>query len=93
MNKRAYREEVKFRLSSGYLDIELDDKSVDTCIDMAFREVQRYITSTKVMTVPYQKCIDLKGKKVSSVTNVFRADSIGGANMNDASVTDPMAVS
>lgn len=45
---------------------------------MSLRELQRYISNTKIITIPYERCIDLtkyedKMGKVSSVSRIFRA--------------------
>ena len=48
MDKQAYINEVKLKLTGGVLDIEIDDATIGTLIDSAFREVQRYIDTTKI---------------------------------------------
>lgn len=96
MDRQAYRDEILFRLGGGLLDIELDEKAIDMCINVAFREVQRYICSSTLMTIPYKSCIDLStlpdGVKVDTVTNVFRAQSMGGVTSDGTAGTDPMLV-
>lgn len=78
MDLQGYRDEIKFKLSGGVLDLELDDSAIDRLINSSLREIQRYIDSIIIKTIPYSPCIDLSPYKVSAVTNVFRAESFTG---------------
>ena len=81
MDITAYREEIRLRLTGGLIDLELDDVTLDRIIQSCLREVQRYICSTKLITIPFSKCIDLsqikdeddKFIKISSVVRIYRA--------------------
>lgn len=94
MDIQAYREELKLRLTGYVIDLELNDAALDGCINSAFRQVQRYIDSTRVITIPYSKCIDMKPYEVSSVSRVFRTEGYlyGGDTSTNAGVSgyDPM---
>ena len=92
MDLEAYREELRLKLTGGILDLELDDAALDKVINSAFREVQRYIDTTRLATIPYSGCIDLNGKGVSSVSRVFRAQGFlgGGTQDNTTLMADPM---
>lgn len=75
------------------MDLELDDVTIDKVIDASLREIQRYIDSVYVITIPYSPCIDMKPYKVSAVTDVFRAETFGNANISSnqgISMVDPM---
>lgn len=95
MDKKAVRDEIKLNLTGGVLDLELTDEVLDRLIDSALREVQRYIDTTKLITIPYDSCIDMMEYKVSSVSRVFRpkgyviADS-DIENPDQAAYADPM---
>ena len=95
MDKKAVRDEIKLNLTGGVLDLELTDEVLDRLIDSALREVQRYIDTTKLITIPYNSCIDMTEYKVSSVSRVFRpkgyviADS-DIENPDQAAYADPM---
>ena len=95
MDKKAVRDEIKLNLTGGVLDLELTDEVLDRLIDSALREVQRYIDTTKLITIPYDSCIDMTEYKVSSVSRVFRpkgyviADS-DIENPDQAAYADPM---
>lgn len=90
MDMSAYREEIKLRLTGYVLDLELDDGTLDKIINSAFREVQRYIDTTRLATIPYKGCIDLSEVPVSSVSRVFRTvGNVGGAETG-SSMADPV---
>lgn len=87
------RDEIKLKLTGGVLELELDDSSLDKVINSAFREVQRYINSTKIVKMEYQPCLDLTSLKVSSVVNVRRTQGyLSGDPDTDGSQIDPMYV-
>lgn len=101
MNIEDYRDEIKLKLTGDLLETELEDETIDKIIKSALRELQRYITSTKLITVPYKSCIDLSDKndtngteiKVNSVVFVYRtSDLTGGTSSGSASTSDPMQV-
>ena len=77
MQMSDYLKEIRLELTGNILELELDDKTLEQIVNKALREVQRYIDSTKLMTIPYAKCIDLTDSKVSSVSRVYRVDGFG----------------
>jgi hypothetical protein len=92
MELQAYRDELTLRLTGLVLESELSDTALDGCINSAFRQIQRYIDSTKIVTIPYKPCIDLSDYKVSAVARIYRAE---GYMLNDngiegGSIGDPM---
>ena len=95
MNLQAYKDEILLKLTGGILECELDDPTLTKIIDAAFREVQRYIDSTVIKTIPFSKCIDLSDYNVSSVARVYRAYGFGTDNSDTNSTTpvDPMYAS
>lgn len=94
MDLETYREELKLKLTGGILDLELDDPTLDKVINSAFREVQRYIDTTRLATIPYSGCIDLSKVGVSSVSRVFRTQGFtGGEQDNTTLMADPMYAS
>ena len=93
MDLQGYVDNIKLQLTGGVLDLELTDETLAQLVNAALREVQRYIASTKIITIPYKACIDLSEYNVSSVSRVFRADGYVIANSdieNGAAYTDPM---
>lgn len=95
MDLSAYKDEIIFKLTGGVLDCELDDPSLDKVINAAFREVQRYIDTTVIKTIPYQNCIDLSDYNVSAVARVYRAHGFiaDDGGKNTLSPADPMYAS
>ena len=89
---RAYAiDEIKFKLTGGVLDLELDDSALNKVIDAAMREVQRYISTSKFIMLPFSRCIDLKDCGVSAVTAVYRTQGFG-AQGDTSTPNDPMLV-
>lgn len=59
MELKAYIDEIKIKLGGDVVGIELTDEAITKLINSALRECQRYIDTTKLITVPYERCIDL----------------------------------
>ena len=68
-----YVQEVKLLVSGGVLNLEIPDETIERIVLSAFRELQRYIDSTKFITIPYSPCIDMSDYDVNSVSRVYRA--------------------
>ena len=89
----AYRDEIRLKLTGGVLDLELDDKTIDQIINSALREIQRYITTTKLITIPFSRCIDLsKYDKINMVARVYRTRGYT-SNYDGTGYVDPMYAS
>lgn len=94
MDRQVALEEIRFRITGGVLKLEIDDAGLNKVIDMALRELQRYIDTSKFILLPYSKCIDLNNAGVSAVTNVYRTQGFGDSDdtKNGNYYTDPMYV-
>ena len=91
MNMNAYVDEIKLNVTGGLLDIEIGDDVIQRIVEASMRELQRYICSTKILTIPYSKCIDLSDYHVNSVARVYRAAAAGlSINNGEGSVVDPV---
>lgn len=96
MDIAGYRDEIKLKLTGNLLELELDNPTIDKIIQSALRELQRYICSTTLITIPYKPCIDLSNKddtngipiKVSSVSRIYRTDA--GNSATSQTFTDPL---
>lgn len=103
MNIDAYRDEIKLRLTGNILELELDDSTLDRIINSGLRELQRYVCSTALITIPFKKCIDLSNPddtgghkiKVNAVVGVYRAEGYIGDSSNDSptAAVDPLYAS
>ena len=95
MELSAYKDEILFKLTGGVLECELDDKALTQVLNAALREVQRYIDTTVIKTIPYEACIDLSEYNVSSVSRVYRAKGFvaNDSDENRLSPADPMYAS
>lgn len=95
-----YRDEIKLKLTGDLLETELDDNTIDRVIKSSLRELQRYISSSNLITVPYKSCIDLSNPEdtngnqlnVNSVIAVYRTEDLTGGSSNGGSMSDPMQV-
>ena len=102
MTNEQVREEVMLMLTGRLLDLELEPNTLDSVIKSALRELQRYITSTKLITIPFSRCIDLSDPTqtngfqiyVSNVARVFRTQGYGDpSNTSMTTVVDPLQAS
>jgi len=102
MDIAYYRDNIKLQLTGDLLDLELEDSTIDKIVNAALVEIQRYICSTEIATVPFSKCIDLNkikdqfgcDVKISSVSRIFRtAGYAAGSTDNTSGMYDPMYVS
>jgi len=77
MNLQEYIDDVKLELTGGILELEMPDETIGRYVKLALREIQRYLNSTQLVTIPCSSCIDLEDANlfpdgVSSVTNIYR---------------------
>lgn len=97
MKMESYVEEIKLQLTGGLLELEIDDAQISKVVNSALRETQRYIDTTKLITVPFKSCIDLdeiekeNNIKISSVSRVFRSETYNSANSTN--ISDPLYMS
>lgn len=92
MELQEFVDRIKLDLTGNLLKLEIPDETIAQYVLSAFKEIQRYIDVTKLITVPYAPCIDLKGFKSSAIVNVYRTQGYTGdtnTGMTDSAV-DPM---
>lgn len=90
MTLAEYTEEISFQLGGSVLDLEIAN-DLPRCVNRAFREIKRYITTPAYMTLPWNSNnggnkINLKDKKVYSIINVLRPDSYNSLSVNSLDV-------
>ena len=93
MDMQAIKDEVLLKLTGNVLSTELSDTTLTQVINSSLREVQRYIDTFKMITIPYSSCIDLSEYKVSSVVGVRRSEGYMIASDNQNATMDPMYAS
>lgn len=77
MDMAGYIDEVKFKLTGGVLELEIDDSGIQKIIEYSMREIQRYIHNSKFVTVPFKSCIDVSEYHISDVRFVYAGDTAG----------------
>ena len=76
MTLEEYVAEIKLELTGGVLNLEIKDDVIAQLVMTSLKEIRRYIDTTKIVTVPYARCIDLAGFNCSSVVKIYRAKSL-----------------
>jgi len=90
MDLQAYRDEITLKLTGGVVGLEIPESSLDQIIYSAFREVQRYIDITKIITIPFQYCIDMSEYNPNSVVAIYRTEGYAGSPVDNPGTADPM---
>lgn len=81
MVRIEYIEDIKISLGHPVVDIELEDNVIGKLVDKAFKEVSRYITETRFVTIPYSTSgIDVSEYKINSIVQIFRSENPSGVN-------------
>lgn len=93
MDMQAIKDEVLLKLTGDVVSFELSDAALTKVINSSLREIQRYIDTFKMITVPYSSCIDLSDYKVSSVTGVRRTEGYLSSSNDDSATVDPLYAS
>lgn len=66
---------IKSRLGAPVVEVELDDNEIGVLVDDAFKEVSRYITETRFVTIPFANCIDISNCPINTVVQIFRTQN------------------
>jgi hypothetical protein len=94
MDMQAIKDEVMLKLTGDVLDNELSDSTQTKIINSCLREIQRYIDTFSIITVPFSKCIDLSQYKISSVVGVRRTEAyVGDNDTSGTGMVDPLYAS
>lgn len=90
MTLEEYVEEIKLELTGCVLELEISDETIGSVVKKAFREIHRFIDTTKLITIPYVPCIDMKGFECSSIHAIYRTEGFDGDSSSGGSQVDPM---
>lgn len=94
MELRDCVEDIKLEITGGVTHLEIPDEIIAKLVNKTLREVQRYCDETRLMTIPYAKCIDLSDTDISSVSAVYRVYGIGNESSSGSSTVsgyDPVS--
>lgn len=82
MEMKDYLRKIKTALGTNtdLIDLEIDDDELTNIVNDSLDDMKPYISTTKLMTLPYRKVIDLKDKGVYNVYQVFRGTPTGPIN-------------
>ena len=97
--RQQYIDYIKLMLTGNVLDLEIPDETIGKYVDAALQEIQRYIDETKLVTVPWAKCIDLgpyvdkdgvehPGFKHSAIVHVYRTQGFTGDTTTGITTSD-----
>ena len=95
MELQDYVEDIKLELTGGITHLVIPDEVIAKLVMKTLREVQRYCDETRLMTIPYAKCIDLSDTDISSVSAVYRVYGKGNETSSSTSTIsgyDPVAI-
>lgn len=95
MDMQAMKDEILLKLTGDVTEFELSDSALTRIINSSLREVQRYIDTFKMATIPYKPCIDLSDYKISSVVGVRRSEGymVETDGTNTSATMDPLYAS
>lgn len=75
MTREEYIEDVKISLGAPIVDIEIEEL-LGKLVDKAFREVRKYITETRFVTVPYStQGINVRKYGIDTIVQVLRTQN------------------
>ena len=94
MDMQMIKDEVVLRLTGDVVSFELTDATLTKIVNSSLREIQRYIDTLNIITLPFDRCIDVSDYKISAVVGVRRAEGYMTSNeTNSSAVMDPMYAS
>ena len=81
--------EIKLELTGTILELEVDDTAIELVIKKCIRELASYWDETRLVTVPFASCIDLKNFNSVAIARVYRTEGYGDTGTGQA-LADPM---
>jgi hypothetical protein len=84
-------DEIKFELTGGLLELEIEDTTIIRAVQKVLRELARYYDETKLITVPFASCIDISTFNSSTIVDVYRTQGYGDTGTSQADqLIDPV---
>ena len=75
-------EEIRLTLTGGVIDLEIDDKTLEKIVNKSLRELNRYCIETRIITIPFEKCIDMSKYNVRYIADIYRTTALGNGTTN-----------
>ena len=75
-------EEIRLTLTGGVVDLEIDDKTLEKIVNKSLRELNRYCIETRIITIPFEKCIDMSEYNVRYIADIYRTTALGNGTTN-----------
>jgi len=91
-NRQWYIDYLKRQVTGGRIKCEIPDEQIGLLLDDTLDDLQRFISQTKLVTVPYARCIDLKNFDHNAIIHVYRTEGYTGDTTSGitTSDTDPL---
>ena len=85
MTMADYVDDIDFQISGGLLELEIRNQ-LPKCVNKAFREIKRYMSTPRFKTVPYANSIDCSNLNVYTIRSVMRSAPIYGTHYGSGDV-------
>lgn len=101
MNMQQIIDEIKLELTGYVLETEIEDTTIESVVNKAMRELERFWDETSIINVPYASCIDYSDceefkERVSSIVKVYRTAPVGtvesGSGYQSTADIDPITM-
>lgn len=96
MELKDYIDSIKFQLTGGVLESEIDDKGYENIVNMSLKELNRYYNGTRLLELDCSgSCLDISDHpEINTVVNVYRLNGTSmGPDSSVSSTVDPVAMS
>ena len=93
MDMQMIKDEILLQLTGDVVSMELTDATLTKIVNSSLREIQRYIDTFRMITVPYSGCIDVTEYGVSSIIGVRRSEGYISDSSDSGAMADPMYAS
>lgn len=75
MDKQTVISRIKLLLGGDVLELEVGEKAIDECINIAYSTIKPYITDSILISRPFAQVLDLSEEGIEDVVRVYPAES------------------
>lgn len=86
--RQWYIDYIKRQVTGGVLRCEIPDETIGKLVDDSLDDLQRFISQTKLVTVPYARCIDLTNFDHNAIIHVYRTEGYTGDTTSGITTSD-----